>query len=194
MGGTSHAGKSSLGKALATRLGWDLLSTDQFARHPGRPWRNDETAVPSDVVDYFSNFDDLSLLNDVLSHYRDNIWPIVRALVLSRVNNSFDASVVIEGSALLPDLVAEVASEAVKPLWLLGDAPLIGRRIREESSFSTRSQTERNLIDTFARRSVAFDTELRLHLGKCAFPVVHASNAEPISELLQRALAEMKIY
>ena len=71
------------------------------------------------MVDYFSNLDDLSLLNDVLSHYRDNIWPIVRALVLSRVNNSFDASVVIEGSALLPDLVAEVASEAVKPLWHL---------------------------------------------------------------------------
>ena len=68
------------------------------------------------MVDYFSNLDDLSLLNDVLSHYRDNIWPIVRALVLSRVNNSFDASVVIEGSALLPDLVAEVANDAVKPL------------------------------------------------------------------------------
>ena len=70
---------------------------------------------------------------------------------------------------------------------------LIGRRIREESSFSTRSQTERNLIDTFARRSVAFDTELRLHLDKYAFPVVQASNTEPISELLQRVLAEMKI-
>ena len=40
IGGTSHAGKSTLGLSLAEKLGWDYLATDSLARHPGRPWKN----------------------------------------------------------------------------------------------------------------------------------------------------------
>ncbi|MGD1875429.1 MAG: hypothetical protein ACFB02_20525 [Mastigocoleus sp.] len=32
IGGTSHAGKSTLGQALAITLGWDYCSTDKLAR------------------------------------------------------------------------------------------------------------------------------------------------------------------
>ena len=37
IGGTSHTGKSTLARQLAEELGWNYLSTDQLARHPGRP-------------------------------------------------------------------------------------------------------------------------------------------------------------
>lgn len=38
IGGSSHAGKSTLAQALAAELGWSYGSTDKRARHPGRPW------------------------------------------------------------------------------------------------------------------------------------------------------------
>ena len=38
IGGTSHVGKSTLGKALASKLGWDCVATDSLGKHPGRPW------------------------------------------------------------------------------------------------------------------------------------------------------------
>ena len=38
IGGTSHVGKSTVARALATSLGFRHVSTDRLARHPGRPW------------------------------------------------------------------------------------------------------------------------------------------------------------
>ena len=39
IGGSSHVGKSTLSEALAARMGWERLSTDSLALHPGRPWK-----------------------------------------------------------------------------------------------------------------------------------------------------------
>jgi 2-phosphoglycerate kinase len=39
IGGTSNVGKSTVAQAVAERLGFEYLSTDELARHPGRPWR-----------------------------------------------------------------------------------------------------------------------------------------------------------
>ncbi len=51
IGGTSHVGKSTLAARLASSLGWSTRSTDQLARHPGRPWRDDASPLPADVVE-----------------------------------------------------------------------------------------------------------------------------------------------
>jgi len=117
LGGTSCVGKSSLGQSLASSLGWDLLSTDQLARHPGRPWRDD-------------------------------------------------------GSA-----------------WLLGDEDFLIDRIRRESLYQERRDSERALIDTFSRRAVAFDRELRLPLrarGLQSFDVANGLSVEDIVETLRQ--------
>jgi len=66
IGGTSHAGKSTPARRLAGDLGWDCLSTDQLARHPGRPWRADQP-VPEDVVAHYRELSDSELVDSVLS-------------------------------------------------------------------------------------------------------------------------------
>ena len=65
IGGTSHVGKSTIAKRLAAQLGWNHLSTDQLARHPGRPWRNDELPVPSDVIAHYSRLTTTELVDAV---------------------------------------------------------------------------------------------------------------------------------
>ena len=74
IGGSSHTGKSTLGQALAAKLGWSYLATDKLARHPGRPWVGiNGQAIPAHVVEHYRDLSAEALLLDVLSHYTNNV-------------------------------------------------------------------------------------------------------------------------
>lgn len=53
IGGALHAGKSTLAKTLALKLGWRYVSTDSLARHPGRPWKPKPNRVPDHVAEHY---------------------------------------------------------------------------------------------------------------------------------------------
>lgn len=157
IGGTSHVGKSTLARRLAQDLGWSHLSTDQLARHPGRPWRSGKDGVPADVVEHYTNLSTADLLASVRRHYQDNVWPIVAALVRSHLNNPYEPCLVFEGSAILPELVASAAWRRTRWLWLTAPAEVIDERIRHSSDYHRRAETERSLIRKFLERTLAFD-------------------------------------
>ena len=102
IGGTSHVGKSTLAESLAARLGWTRISTDSLARHPGRPWKPKGEEVPDHVAEHYLSLSVDELLEDVLRHYRAVVWPKVEAIVASRLNDSCETGLVLEGSALWP--------------------------------------------------------------------------------------------
>jgi 2-phosphoglycerate kinase len=160
IGGTSHVGKSTFARRLASQLGWNYLSTDQFARHPGRPWRDDQKALPDDVVEHYSNLTTDALVDSVLNHYALNVWPIADAIVRSHLNNPYDPSLVLEGSAILPDRVRAADYDRVAAIWLTGTRELIKERIRRSSRYETRTAFEKRLIDSFVARSLAIDRAL----------------------------------
>jgi len=162
IGGTSHVGKSTLSQRLAEQLGWNYLSTDQLARHPGRPWKVGDRRVPEDVVEHYSNLSVAELVDSALQHYRRNVWPIVEAVVQSRLNNPFDAGLVFEGSAILPEQVCEAAFPRVSAIWLTAPGHLITERIKGSSDYEIGNSAERKLIDTFAKRTLEIDRILRL--------------------------------
>ena len=157
IGGTSHVGKSTLGQRLAEDLGWNYLSTDQLARHPGRPWKAGDREVPDEVVRHYMKLSLSELTNSVLLHYRSNVWPIVDAIVKSRLNNPFDLGLVFEGSAVLPDLYSMAEYPRVGAIWLTAADDLIAERIKLSSNYKAGSAAERRLVDAFLDRSIAFD-------------------------------------
>jgi 2-phosphoglycerate kinase len=154
LGGTSHLGKSTLAARLAATLGWDLRSTDRFARHPGRPWRDDGSQLPADVVAHYSSESVAGLVDSVLRHYRRNVWPIVDAVIRSHLNNPFDPCLVLEGSAILPDMVSLSAFEGCRSVWLTASDELIRDRIFDSSGFRARSRSEKKLIEAFVQRAL----------------------------------------
>ena len=82
IGGSSHTGKSTLGRALSAKLGWSYLATDRLARHPGRPWVGiNGQAIPAHVVEHYRDLSAEALLLDVLSHYAKNVLPQVEWIV-----------------------------------------------------------------------------------------------------------------
>ena len=160
IGGTSHVGKSTLGRRLADVLEWNYLSTDQLARHPRRPWKVGHDRVPDDVVEHYTELSTPELVESVLFHYRNNVWPIVNAIVHSRLSNPFDFGLVFEGSAILPDLVSMAKYPRLSAIWLTAPDQLIEERIKQSSNYGISTAAEKRLVDAFLERSIAFDSIL----------------------------------
>jgi 2-phosphoglycerate kinase len=174
IGGTSHVGKSAFAQRLAADLSWDYVSTDQLARHPGRPWRDYGSALPDDVAEHYANLSVSALTAAVLGHYKQNVWPIAGAMIRCRVNNPYDRCLVLEGSALLPELVAEANVQRVASIWITASEPLLGQRIHRTSRYPQRGRTEQRLIDAFLARAIAVDRHIREAAGAHGLETVDA--------------------
>jgi len=189
VGGTSHVGKSTLAARLASTLGWSSRSTDQLARHPGRPWRDDRSRVPADVAAHYSSESVEDLVGSVLAHYRRNVWPIVDAVVRSHLNNPFDPSLVLEGSAILPEMVSASRFERCSAVWLTASNESIRERILESSRFSARNRGERKLIEAFIGRALHFNEILVESTGRLGQRRLDVTSSDVLPELLRLAQA-----
>lgn len=190
LGGTSHVGKTTLAHRLADTLEWSCRSTDQFARHPGRPWRDDESRLPADVIAHYSSESAVGLVDSVLRHYRRNVWPIAEAVVRSHLNNPFDPCLVLEGSAIIPELAGASQIPGCVCVWLTAPNDLIRERILESSQFGRRSHSERKLIEAFARRALAINEIVVESTGRLGQRCLDVSSTNVLSELLRLARAE----
>ena len=81
IGGASHVGKSTLAQSFASHLRWNYFSTDKLARHPGRPWQEKSKPIPKHVADHYQLLSADELIEDVLDHYRKNVWPLIDDIV-----------------------------------------------------------------------------------------------------------------
>ena len=187
IGGTSHVGKSTLAKRLAAELEWAHLSTDQFARHPGRPWRDDRSNVPSDVTSYYSLKSPTELVESVLHHYEHNVWPIADAVVRSHLNNPFDSCLVLEGSAILPELVRASQFQHSRCVWLTATDQLLTERIRVSSEFDSRIGDEQALIEAFIERTLTFNETLARSVGRLGERSLDVSSLDVFDRLVSLA-------
>jgi hypothetical protein len=182
IGGTSHLGKSTLAEHLAGRLGWGFRSTDYLKRHPGRPWRRPPETVPPHVAEHYRELDVEALMASVLAHYR-SLRPQIEALI-----GEADG-LVLEGSALLPEIAASVRAPAV---WLIGSDGLIERRIRTESGYAEAAPEQRRLIDKFIARSLAFNALVRGEVARLGLAHIVVESELGVDELAGNALSVAK--
>jgi 2-phosphoglycerate kinase len=188
IGGTSHAGKSTLARRLADRLGWSALSTDSLARHPGRPWRPNLEPPPPHVAEHYGALDPEALIASVLTHY-EGMWPIVRERIEARLADPDAGGLVLEGSALLPHLVATLGDPHIAALWLTAEAPLLAERMRRESDYDDRAPEGRALIDAFLERTERYDRLTIEAVRRLGLPVLVVTAGDAPDDVAGRALA-----
>jgi len=188
IGGTSHVGKSTLAGALGAQLGWTVLSTDSLARHPGRPWRTAPDVVPLHVVDHYSNLQIDELIADVQAHYR-RLRPRIEGLIAEHAHDAAAEGFVLEGSALLPELLAAVDRMHVAAFWLTASDEIIEARIRTESGLGTGPNL---LIEKFIGRTLAFNREMTMEAGRLALPVINAGRFDSLDDLVAHSLALLR--
>ena len=191
IGGSSHSGKSALSESIAENLGWNRISTDTLARHPGRPWRPAPEKVPDHVAEHYLSLSVGELIVDVLHHYRVNVWPKVEEIVASHINDSSREGLVIEGSALWPELVATLNFDIIAALWLTASEAVFRQRIRDESQYHSKSLRERRMIDKFLERTLVYNAQMIEVANRHGFILVDVQQSNLV-ELTQRCLSILR--
>ncbi len=193
IGGSSHAGKSTVAESLAAKLGWSGLSTDRLAAHPGRPWRRTPGEKVMDIVaEHYLTLSVDELMEDVLRHYRANVWPQVVEIVASHQDESTTSGLVLEGSALWPEFATGLDFDKVGALWLTAHEETFRRRIYSNSRYSTKSPRGRRMIDKFLQRTVAYDARMVEAVRRQGFTLVEVLESD-VTELAERCLLALGV-
>jgi len=191
IGGSSHSGKSALSESIAANLGWNRISTDTLARHPGRPWRPEPEKVPDHVAEHYLSLSVDELIVDVLHHYRVNVWPKVEEIVSSHIDGPSRAGLIIEGSALWPELVATLNFDNIAALWLTASEEVFRQRIRDESLYHSKSLRKRRMIDKFLERTLVYNAQMIEIANRHGFILVDVQQSN-LAELTQRCLSILR--
>jgi len=190
IGGASHAGKSTTARAVAARLGGEAISTDSLARHPGRPWPTPTWVVPDHVAEHYRTLTPDELIADVLAHY-GRVWPMVRERIEGRALDPTAAPLVLEGSALWPELVAELDLPTVRAVWLTAADPLFDARIRRESRHDQANPAGRQLIESFAARTRLYDAMMMAQVRRLGLPYIEVTAAMSDDDVADAVLAAL---
>ena len=190
IGGTSHVGKSTLAKALATKLQGKYIACDRLARHPGRPWKTkNNKIIKPHVAEHYRNLSVPELVKDVLIHYHQNVIPQVRNLIDTHNGDNY---LIIEGSALYPSLVKDlVDNKKVRWIWLLGSYSLLEKRVFTNSNFDNASKKERYLIYKFLQRTWMYESAMVNDLKKLGLEQNLINCNLTIEQLVDRCLQEL---
>ena len=180
IGGTSHVGKSTLSESLAARLGWERVSTDTLARHPGRPWKPAPEKVPDHVAEHYLSLSVNELLEDVLHHYRVIVWPKAEEIVTSHLSHTSGAGLVLEGSALWPEFVTDLNFDRVAALWLTASDDVLRQRIHAGSMYGSKSPRERLMVGKFLQRTIAYNSLMIEVVSRHGFALVDGSQSSVV--------------
>jgi 2-phosphoglycerate kinase len=191
LGGSSHAGKSTIARHLAQRLGWACRSTDSLARHPGRPWQPRPSSVPPHVAEHYLSLTVDELIASVLGHYR-NVWPLAAELVLRHAADDAAARLVLEGSALWPESVATLRLRAVSAVWLTADDDVFATRIRSESRHDEADPRGKQLIDKFIDRTLRFNRAMMEQVSRLGLAHVVVEDATTVEALAEQCVSAMR--
>ncbi|MBV8882882.1 MAG: hypothetical protein JO235_02620 [Chroococcidiopsidaceae cyanobacterium CP_BM_RX_35] len=194
IGGSSHAGKSSLGRALAAKLGWSCRSTDKLARHPGRPWVGaNGKAIPEQVAEHYRELSVNALFSDVFSNYEKNVLPQVEVIVHSHASDLSTECLILEGSALWPGFVANLVSEnGVKAIWLTARDQLFRNRIFSESNFCNVCKDEKHLTQKFLDRTLFYNKHMREEVERLGFICIDVESVSTADELSKKCIELME--
>lgn len=192
IGGSSHTGKSTLSQFLAEKLKWSYRTTDKLARHPGRPWIAPSRQVYDRNAEYYLSLTIEELLADVLDHYRNNVWPKIQSIVTSHATDLSSERLIMEGSALWPESVANLNLSNVASIYLTASDDLFEQRIRFAANYDDVTTREKKLIDKFLRRTIAYNKRMMEVINRLELVSLDVNGALSPEELSAKCLELVK--
>ncbi|MFI9781372.1 hypothetical protein ACIHCV_43360 [Streptomyces sp. NPDC051956] len=189
IGGTSNVGKSTVAHAVAEKLGFECLTTDGLARHPGRPWRTPEWEVPAHVAEHYGSLTVDELITSVLGHY-DRLWPRIEELITTYAAEGHGRTgLVLEGSALWPVRVARLQVPRTAAVWLTTDDAVVRARVHAAGRYEAATEAERRLMDKFLARTERYQTLMIDALDRLGMDRIDAGGGRSVTELADSVLA-----
>lgn len=189
IGGTSNVGKSTVAQGVAEELGFECLSTDALARHPGRPWRTSEWEVPAHVAEHYGSLTVNELVASVFDHY-DRLWPRIEELITARASEDRGSTgLVLEGSALWPVRVARLQVPHTAAVWLTTDDSLVRARVHSAGCYEAATGEEQVLMDKFLARTERYQALMIEAIDRLGLACIDAGGGQSAEELADTVLA-----
>ena len=192
VGGPPGAGKSTLGRRLAQRLGYGALSVDDLAaamrsvtdaaRHPGL------FLQPDGHLRYFTDSSPDQLIADALRQ-EEVLWPAVERVIRTRLGKG--DGVVIDGWLLSPEKVHGLASDQVAAVWIHIDEEALDRRERRVESFREGSDDPERMHANFMARSLWRNRVVAEEARRLGMPVIEQPGSVAVDDLVDLALAAL---
>lgn len=188
IGGTSNVGKSTVARVVADRLGFEYVSTDGLARHPGRPWPTPEWGVPAHVDAHYRSLTVDELIASVLEHYQ-RLWPRIQDLVTTHAAAQSGGGLVMEGSALWPDNVAELTVPHTVAVWITAGEATLSARMRAASGYGQMAEGDRFVVDKFVARTLRYQALMLDAVNRLGLDHLNTGGNRSVDEIADAVLA-----
>jgi 2-phosphoglycerate kinase len=111
------------------------------------------------------------------------MWPALSRLIRENLANG--QKLVLEGSALRPEYVASLLSDAITAICLFAPNDFLRERMHSESGYIRASKAEQACIDRFVGRSLQDNAELVQAAKRHGFALIDVSQANSADELFR---------
>jgi 2-phosphoglycerate kinase len=174
IGGAPMIGKSTLARKLAAQLEYGCLSTDDLGQAIGAV-----TTVQShlalhemDGIDYREYYITRSVDDLIADAERRHaaLWPAITQVITGHATWGYP--VVVEGWALYPSRVAQLAFPNSTSLWLVADDEVLEARVRSAVAFYRGASDEEAMIRHFKARSRWHNRRIQEEATVLGFPVI----------------------
>ncbi|MBT9370189.1 hypothetical protein KLP42_09780 [Rhizobium sp. CSW-27] len=177
IGGTSHVGKSTLAARLAARLQWPVGSTDDMARHPGRPWPDPRPQV----AEFYAGLSP-ETIHWFLKVHHDNMWPLITQRLASTAARQ--ETLILEGSALRPERTTSLRSTELAAFLLHLSPERLVQRMHATSAYREQDRSRRMIIDRFIDRSLRDSADLQASARQHDVPILDAEQPDLLETVL----------
>ena len=142
--------------------------------------------VPEHVAEHYLSLSVDELITDVLLHYKNNVWPMIESLVVSHSTDLSTDCLVMEGSALWPELVVSLKLDNISAIWLTANNDLLEKRIYNESQYKEKTLREKAMIDKFLKRTLVYNERMMdavNRIGLLSLDLEMSSSPEELSDM-----------
>ena len=194
IGGAPGAGKTTLGSALAVKLGVTSLTIDDLVTaviavttresHPGI-----HALRKGPHTEYFTNSSVDELIADATLRHEGS-WPMVRQLIQKYTKQK--RGIVIDGWHMRPEWVADLQLENVWAGWLVIDPDVLEARERKNEAWLEGSADPERMFTNFMGRSLWYNSLIKAQAKALQMNILYQDGTKSVEELCQLVLANLE--